>query len=169
MKGPQGQDLFDSCVSELVMESREFEMLLGRIQPDGSRKPGCIDKFQRDTSETIGFIASEAESKGLYEDAVRLYDLAKVSITLHDEGEPPRLTSLLLPGSSPEPREGTGGHQQATEQCGLRPHHPAVGPRPAPDPGPQHRREVCHRRLILEIELIQDPLSRSPFPLHLPD
>lgn len=77
MKGPQGQDLFDSCVSELVMESREFEMLLGRIQPDGSRKPGCIDKFQRDTSETIGFIASEAESKGLYEDAVRLYDLAK--------------------------------------------------------------------------------------------
>ena len=102
MKGPQGQDLFDSCVSELVMESREFEMLLGRIQPDGSRKPGCIDKFQRDTSETIGFIASEAESKGLYEDAVRLYDLAKVSMMLYDEGEPPRLTSLLLPGSCPQ-------------------------------------------------------------------
>jgi len=60
------------------MESREFEMLLGKIQPDGSRKPGCIEKFQKDTSEVISFVAAEAEAKGLYEDAVRLYDLAKV-------------------------------------------------------------------------------------------
>ena len=81
VKSPHNQDLFNACVSELVMESREFEMLLGRIQPDGSRKPGCIDKFQRDTSETIGFVAGEAEAKGLYEDAVRLYDLAMVKQT----------------------------------------------------------------------------------------
>lgn len=79
MKGLEGKDLLSSCVSELVMESREFEMLLGRIQPDGSRKPGAIDKFQKDTSELIGFVAAEAERKGLSEDAVRLYDLAKVS------------------------------------------------------------------------------------------
>ena len=80
MKGPQDQDqdLFSSCLSELVMESREFEMLLGKILPDGSRKPGCIDKFQRDTSRIISFVAAEAEKKGLYEDAVRLYDLARV-------------------------------------------------------------------------------------------
>lgn len=78
MKGPQDQDLFSACLSELVMESREFEMLLGKILPDGSRKPGCIDKFQRDTSEIISFVAAEAEAKGLYEDAVRLYDLARV-------------------------------------------------------------------------------------------
>ena len=69
MRGTQDRDLFSTCVSELVMESREFEMLLGKIQPDGSRKPGCIEKFQKDTSEVISFVAAEAEGKGLYEDA----------------------------------------------------------------------------------------------------
>ena len=78
MKGPQDQDLFSACVGDLVMESREFEMLLGRIEPDGSRRPGCIDKFQKETSEVIGFVADGAEKRGLYEDAIRLYDLAKV-------------------------------------------------------------------------------------------
>lgn len=66
------------CVSELVMESREFEMLLGSVQPDGSIKPGCVHKFQSDTSQIISFVAEEAEGKGLYEDAIRLYDLAQV-------------------------------------------------------------------------------------------
>ena len=88
-------------------------MLLGKIQPDGTRKveqndhlcnmhglfllylfsissppplppppsfqPGCIDKFHTDTSSVISFVAGEAEAMGLSEDAVRLYDLAKVS------------------------------------------------------------------------------------------
>ena len=64
MRGPEGEDLFNTCISELVVESREFEMLLGKIQPDGSRKPGCVDKFQKDTSEVISFIAAEAEKEG---------------------------------------------------------------------------------------------------------
>ena len=29
VKGPQDQDLFSACVGDLVMESHEFEMLLG--------------------------------------------------------------------------------------------------------------------------------------------
>ena len=66
------------------MESREFEMLLGRIQPDGSRKPGCVDKFQSDTSVVIRFVAQRVEEKGLYEDAVHLYDLAKVSVCMRE-------------------------------------------------------------------------------------
>ena len=37
-------NLFMSCVSELVLESREFDMLLGQILTDGSRSPGLIDK-----------------------------------------------------------------------------------------------------------------------------
>ena len=68
------------CVSELVMESREFEMLLGRVQTDGTIKPGCLHKFQKDTSTVISFVAQEAGAKGLYEDAIRLYDLAKVGV-----------------------------------------------------------------------------------------
>jgi len=37
--------LFISCVSGLVRESREFGMLLGRIDPQtGQKKSGAIDK-----------------------------------------------------------------------------------------------------------------------------
>ena len=35
-----GSNLFTTCVSELVLESREYELLLGKILPDGSRLPG---------------------------------------------------------------------------------------------------------------------------------
>ena len=87
MKGPQNQDLFSACVGDLVMESREFEMLLGRIEPDGSRRPGCIDKFQKETSEVISFVADGAEKRGLYEDAIRLHDLAKVCVWVRERGE----------------------------------------------------------------------------------
>ena len=40
LKTPHGDNLFMSCVSELVLETREFEMLLGQINLDGSRKVG---------------------------------------------------------------------------------------------------------------------------------
>ena len=78
MEGGNGQDVFSACVADMVMESREFELVLGRIQPDGSRKPGAVDKFLRDSSALTGFVAGQAEAQGLYEDAVRLYDLCKV-------------------------------------------------------------------------------------------
>ncbi|XP_064414648.1 nuclear pore complex protein Nup93 isoform X2 [Latimeria chalumnae] len=78
----QGESMFLRCVGELVIESREFEMLLGRLEKDGSRKPGAIDKFtdgNGDTKAIISKVASVAENKGLFEEAVKLYDLAKNS------------------------------------------------------------------------------------------
>ena len=33
------------------------------------------------TLQVISFVAEEAEAKGLYEDAIRLYDLAKVGVS----------------------------------------------------------------------------------------
>ncbi len=60
------------------MESQEFESILGCIQSNGTRKPGAVDKFQTDTSSVIRSVAERAEGRGLYEDAVRLYDLAQV-------------------------------------------------------------------------------------------
>ncbi len=86
MKGPQGGDLFADCLSELVMESQEFESILGRMQTNGTRKPGAVDKFQTDTSEVIRLVARGAEERGLYEDAVRLYDLAQVRKWVWSEG-----------------------------------------------------------------------------------
>ena len=73
-------NLFMSCVSELVLESREFDLLLGQILADGSRSPGLIDKFQGsnvNVHRIIELVAEDSESKGMFEDSVRLYDLAK--------------------------------------------------------------------------------------------
>jgi nuclear pore complex protein Nup93 len=74
---PAGENLFKSCVSELVLETREFDMLLGVLQTDGSRRPGALDKFRMDTQAIIEFVAHCTENKGQFEDAVRLYDLAQ--------------------------------------------------------------------------------------------
>uniref|UniRef100_A0AAY4EN79 Nuclear pore complex protein Nup93 n=1 Tax=Denticeps clupeoides TaxID=299321 RepID=A0AAY4EN79_9TELE len=76
-KDSQGENMFMRCVSELVIDSREFDMLLGRLEKDGSRKPGVIDKFAGDTRAIITKVASEAENKGLFEESVKLYELAK--------------------------------------------------------------------------------------------
>uniref|UniRef100_A0A9L0RXV9 Nuclear pore complex protein Nup93 n=1 Tax=Equus caballus TaxID=9796 RepID=A0A9L0RXV9_HORSE len=54
-----------------------FDMILGKLENDGSRKPGVIDKFTSDTKPIINKVASVAENKGLFEEAAKLYDLAK--------------------------------------------------------------------------------------------
>ncbi|PIO33620.1 hypothetical protein AB205_0131730 [Aquarana catesbeiana] len=76
-KDIQDKNMFLRCVSELVIESREFDMLLGKLETDGTRKPGAIDKFTRDTKPIISEVASVAEQKGLFEEAAKLYELAK--------------------------------------------------------------------------------------------
>uniref|UniRef100_A0A8B9FVS5 Nuclear pore complex protein Nup93 n=1 Tax=Amazona collaria TaxID=241587 RepID=A0A8B9FVS5_9PSIT len=76
-KDSQGENMFLRCVSEIVIESREFDMILGKLENDGSRKPGVIDKFTSDTKPIINKVASAAENKGLFEEAAKLYDLAK--------------------------------------------------------------------------------------------
>ncbi|GFU84464.1 nuclear pore complex protein Nup93, partial [Trichonephila clavipes] len=77
LKSSRGISLFMACVSELVLETKEYEMLLGKIEPDGCRKPGAVDKFLSDTQAIIEIVATDSENKGLYEDAIKLYDLAK--------------------------------------------------------------------------------------------
>ncbi|XP_014680771.1 PREDICTED: nuclear pore complex protein Nup93-like [Priapulus caudatus] len=77
LKGTSGENLFVSCISELALETREYELLLGRMQADGCRKPGCVEKFQEDTVKIVEFVAKNAEDRGLFEDAVKLYDLCK--------------------------------------------------------------------------------------------
>ena len=42
-------------------------------------QPGAIDKFELDTMKIIQMVAKDSEDKGQFEDAVKLYDLAKVS------------------------------------------------------------------------------------------
>lgn len=47
-----------------------------------SCQPGVIDKFTSDTKPIINKVASVAENKGLFEEAAKLYDLAKVKHAL---------------------------------------------------------------------------------------
>ena len=47
-----------------------------------SCQPGVIDKFTSDTKPIINKVASVAENKGLFEEAAKLYDLAKVKCAL---------------------------------------------------------------------------------------
>ena len=41
-------------------------------------QPGAIDKFCQDTDKIIETVARDTEAKGMFEEAVCLYDLAKV-------------------------------------------------------------------------------------------
>ncbi len=80
LRGPKGENLYMSCVSELVLESREFDLLLGAMSADGTRVPGLVDRLQgggqSDTQKVIETVAQESEQRGMMEDSVRLYDLA---------------------------------------------------------------------------------------------
>lgn len=48
LKGKNGESVFAGCISQLVLQSREFDLLLGRLEPDGCRTPGIIDRFKVD-------------------------------------------------------------------------------------------------------------------------
>ena len=63
IEGGQGDNLFLSCVGELVLESREFDLLLGTLMADGSRAPGLVDKFGGlvDTVDIIDIVARDSE------------------------------------------------------------------------------------------------------------
>lgn len=44
VKASEEADLFSVCVSELVLESRDFE-LFGSMNPDGCRTPGLLESM----------------------------------------------------------------------------------------------------------------------------
>ncbi|KAM7288940.1 nuclear pore complex protein Nup93 [Ixodes scapularis] len=97
LKGVHGENLFVACVSELVLETREFDALLGKMERDGCRRPGAVDRFQADTHRIVEAVAGDCEKRGLYEDAVRLLDLCGK----HDEAV--RLLNRLLGQQVPLP------------------------------------------------------------------
>lgn len=70
---------FAQYVCELAVETREFELFFGRLEKNAIRRPGVIDKFigENEAQFIISLIAEEIEHKGLYEEAIKLYDLCK--------------------------------------------------------------------------------------------
>lgn len=69
------------CVGDLVQESRGYERFFGKIQPNGIRTKGLLDEFHNPevTPEKVAnLVAEQLVGKGLFEDAIDLYDIANV-------------------------------------------------------------------------------------------
>ena len=70
---------FAQYVCELALETREFELFFGRLEKNAIRRPGVIDKFitESESQSILALVAEEIEHKGLFEEAIKLYDLCK--------------------------------------------------------------------------------------------
>lgn len=85
-RDPEGRNLFLCCVSDLAIECRDYELLFGKIQRNGVRSRGLIDQFESieiDPRKACAMVAEELVKKGLFEDAIKLYDLAGVCVLFH--------------------------------------------------------------------------------------
>lgn len=75
------RNLFLTCVTDLVVENLNYELVFGKIQLSGMRSKGLIDQFDAviNIQAACNGIADEFVKKGLFEDAIKMYDLADVS------------------------------------------------------------------------------------------
>ncbi|KAI1715918.1 nup93/Nic96 domain-containing protein [Ditylenchus destructor] len=73
-----GRNLFESCVSRIVFLSNETERVLGRLNSQGERLPGLIDKFSSafNVSDIISYVAADTAASGDILQCVNLYALA---------------------------------------------------------------------------------------------
>lgn len=81
-RDPDGRNLFLCCVSDLAIECRDYDLLFGKMQRNGIRSRGLIDQFESievDPRKACEMVADELVKKGLFEDAIKLYDLADVN------------------------------------------------------------------------------------------
>lgn len=82
-RDPEERNLFLCCVSDLAIECRDYDLLFGKMQRNGIRSRGLIDQFESievDPRKACEMVADELVKKGLFEDAIKLFDLAGVSI-----------------------------------------------------------------------------------------
>jgi len=111
-KSPKGENMFCVTLGDLVMETNEFEMMLGSINPDGTRKPGIAEKFSFDAERLVEHVARRCEEKGQNERAVVLYDLA-----MNHTKALELLNDMLAQVCSETP--GAGGDRDRTAKIAL--------------------------------------------------
>lgn len=63
-----------------MLTTGDFDTLLGRTQPDGTRAEGDLEKFvtREQWQHIVELAANDSESNGKYEEAIKLYDLSQV-------------------------------------------------------------------------------------------
>uniref|UniRef100_A0A1A9ZUH8 Nuclear pore protein n=1 Tax=Glossina pallidipes TaxID=7398 RepID=A0A1A9ZUH8_GLOPL len=80
LKDSDGRNLFLVCVSHLATESRNYDLLFGRTMPNGVPSGGGLlqqfDCVNFDSRTAANIIGDELVRKGMFEDAIKLYDLA---------------------------------------------------------------------------------------------
>lgn len=78
---PDGRNLFLVCVSDLAIECRDYDLLFGKMQSNGIRSHGLIHQFESiniDAKRACRMVADELVKKGLFEDAIKMFDLAGI-------------------------------------------------------------------------------------------
>lgn len=80
------ENIYMTSVCDLALETREYNKLFGKLQLNGVRSKGIIDQFKSIDIPVEMFAQKVGEKlviKGMYEDAIELYDLAGVSINFN--------------------------------------------------------------------------------------
>lgn len=79
-----GKNLFLACVTDLVTENLNYDIIFGKMQMNGIRSRGLIDQFDGviNIQAACNSIGDDFVKKGLFEDAIKMYDLAGVSCVI---------------------------------------------------------------------------------------
>lgn len=75
----QGKSLFEVLVSDLAINTKEYERIFGKLQADGARTGGLMDQF-KNAEVKIETVSQALVRNGQYEQAVDLYDSVNVSL-----------------------------------------------------------------------------------------
>eukprot|EP00029_Vermamoeba_vermiformis_P006383 TRINITY_DN2483_c0_g1_i2.p1 TRINITY_DN2483_c0_g1~~TRINITY_DN2483_c0_g1_i2.p1 ORF type:complete len:833 (-),score=260.37 TRINITY_DN2483_c0_g1_i2:26-2524(-) len=75
----QDEAIRNHAIKDLVLTTGDFDTLLGRTQPDGSRAEGDLEKFvtREQWQHIVELAANDSENNGKYEEAIKLYDLSQ--------------------------------------------------------------------------------------------
>lgn len=78
MKDPYDRNMFAASAAEMVVDASPANriLLVGKLDKN-RRLPGILDQFQINTDDVINICAETLYRKGLLEDAVMMYDLAR--------------------------------------------------------------------------------------------
>lgn len=115
LRDPTGRNLFLVCISDLAIECRDYDLLFGKIQQNGVRGRGLIDQFEGidiDAKIAANLVAEELVKKGIFEDAVKLFDLAdNYEQAIH-------YTSLMLSQVVHQPSQAGGLRERLVVKAG---------------------------------------------------
>jgi hypothetical protein len=85
----------NSAIRDLVIESEDFDALVGELQPDGTRKDGLLARFVNPSQwkEIVSLAAQSCEENGKYDAAIKLFDISQVWVCFRKN----RLVGLRQP------------------------------------------------------------------------